>query len=352
MAALEVVKSRLDSVGMGDFCLELHSRHSNKKEVLNELQKTLNTNKSIPHIYKEKYEEMDRIKTELNDYNYSIHKPFGRMKLSPFELFGLKEEAILHFENKNKELPYIPIEDPLSYSPIDWETANNKIEDVSELLKELQPLSEHPWRYCNPETIIPTEQNEIKRILEIFPPLINSIQYNIKKLAEKTGIEIPQNIEELEESFSNALMISESPTIEPEILRNTEWDSISEKTKDIIDNIEEYHKHSTFLNKFQVNILDNDLETILKNMNELSEKTLKIFNGNYRKTKKTIKSFYLLDDNIGNDEIIKDLSELIVCKDLRKVIRDFDPTARFFLVLHGLKKTLMHNQLKNFQIGF
>ena len=75
MAALEVVKSRLDSVGMGDFCLELHSRHSNKKEVLNELQKTLNTNKSIPHIYKEKYEEMDRIKTELNDHNSSIHKP-------------------------------------------------------------------------------------------------------------------------------------------------------------------------------------------------------------------------------------------------------------------------------------
>ena len=31
MAALEVVKRRLNGVGLGDFCLELHSHKSNKK---------------------------------------------------------------------------------------------------------------------------------------------------------------------------------------------------------------------------------------------------------------------------------------------------------------------------------
>ncbi len=36
MAALEVVKNRLDKCGLGDFCLELHSRKAKKREVLQE----------------------------------------------------------------------------------------------------------------------------------------------------------------------------------------------------------------------------------------------------------------------------------------------------------------------------
>jgi hypothetical protein len=40
MAALDVVKRRLDQAGVGDACLELHSNKSNKRSVLAELQRT------------------------------------------------------------------------------------------------------------------------------------------------------------------------------------------------------------------------------------------------------------------------------------------------------------------------
>ncbi|HHE65144.1 MAG TPA: DUF4011 domain-containing protein, partial [Bacteroidetes bacterium] len=41
-AALEVVKKRLDNCGLGDFCLELHSKKTRKRVVLDELERTLN----------------------------------------------------------------------------------------------------------------------------------------------------------------------------------------------------------------------------------------------------------------------------------------------------------------------
>lgn len=41
MAALEVVKKRLDEAGLGEFCLELHSTKVNKKDVLESLCKRL-----------------------------------------------------------------------------------------------------------------------------------------------------------------------------------------------------------------------------------------------------------------------------------------------------------------------
>ena len=42
MAALNVVKSRLDNVGLGDMCLELHSQKANKRSVVEDLARTLN----------------------------------------------------------------------------------------------------------------------------------------------------------------------------------------------------------------------------------------------------------------------------------------------------------------------
>lgn len=41
MAALEVVQKRLEALGIGDFCLELHSNKATKKAVLDQLRKNL-----------------------------------------------------------------------------------------------------------------------------------------------------------------------------------------------------------------------------------------------------------------------------------------------------------------------
>src|SRR5690606_11093754 len=41
MAALEVVKRRLDEIGLGDMCVELHSHKARKRAILDELQRTL-----------------------------------------------------------------------------------------------------------------------------------------------------------------------------------------------------------------------------------------------------------------------------------------------------------------------
>ena len=41
MAALEVVRRRLGNIGLGDMCLELHSNKANKRNVLQDLERTL-----------------------------------------------------------------------------------------------------------------------------------------------------------------------------------------------------------------------------------------------------------------------------------------------------------------------
>ncbi len=75
MAALNVVHQRLINCGLGQFCLELHSNKSNKKYVLDQLEKSFQDISAKSS--KEWMREADRLATlrkELNEYVRALHR--------------------------------------------------------------------------------------------------------------------------------------------------------------------------------------------------------------------------------------------------------------------------------------
>ena len=66
MAALQVVKSRLDAAGLGELCLEIHSNQTRKKAVLEELEKTLNRAAPASIRPDRDLNELEKLKHELN----------------------------------------------------------------------------------------------------------------------------------------------------------------------------------------------------------------------------------------------------------------------------------------------
>ncbi len=76
MAALSVVQRRLTSLGIGDFCLELHSDKANKKQVLTQLDKAL----AIKHPsnrteYEEYLSRTTASRSKLDGYAKHLHMP-------------------------------------------------------------------------------------------------------------------------------------------------------------------------------------------------------------------------------------------------------------------------------------
>lgn len=87
MAALSVVHNRLVNSGLESICLELHSRAANKKQVLNELAKTLNEGQSVPNSNVDTT-ELRSIRDQLNYAAASMHKPVGKSGQTPFQIIG------------------------------------------------------------------------------------------------------------------------------------------------------------------------------------------------------------------------------------------------------------------------
>ena len=75
MAALSVVKKRLDEIGIGDFCLELHSGKSDKNDVVERLLKNVALEKTAPDAgFKSKSDELKALRAEQNDLIGAVHK--------------------------------------------------------------------------------------------------------------------------------------------------------------------------------------------------------------------------------------------------------------------------------------
>ncbi len=93
-AALSVVKKRLDSLGIGDFCLELHSNKTNKTEVLQRLTSTLGmANEHEKVSLSEKSQAISKLKEDLAEPMLALHKK-RRLGLSIYEalLLCLKQK--------------------------------------------------------------------------------------------------------------------------------------------------------------------------------------------------------------------------------------------------------------------
>lgn len=93
MAALSVVQRRLEQIGLGPFCLELHSNKSTKKAVLDQLNAVLETARILPpEGWNAQSDRLAALRDELNGYVEALHRKqhFG---ISLFEAISGYEQA-------------------------------------------------------------------------------------------------------------------------------------------------------------------------------------------------------------------------------------------------------------------
>lgn len=75
MAALEVVKKRIDDINLGFFCLELHSNKANKKDVLSQIEKALeHDHTKAPSSFSKSTTELFKQRTYLNQFINKIYE--------------------------------------------------------------------------------------------------------------------------------------------------------------------------------------------------------------------------------------------------------------------------------------
>lgn len=102
-AALEVVKKRLETAGIGDFCLELHSHKAQRKEAIESLRVRCEMSATAlgSNAWRNDLEQLRSVRGRMGEYLHSLHARDAEGEESAFELFwsaiarrrGLQREA-------------------------------------------------------------------------------------------------------------------------------------------------------------------------------------------------------------------------------------------------------------------
>lgn len=90
MTALEVVRNKLVRAGLGDYCLELHSRKANKKEFVRAIKEVLVLDKEEYTHIEGDMARSERIRSgkKLSGYSQALAKQIPQLGVTVYDLFG------------------------------------------------------------------------------------------------------------------------------------------------------------------------------------------------------------------------------------------------------------------------
>jgi transcription elongation GreA/GreB family factor len=176
LAALEVVRHRLNQAGLGHFCLELHSHKTQKKKFLEDLEARIESRFLAPAQFQAKLETLTRKKTELARYAELMGSRVGNaLGLSVNEVFWAAERRRQELGDLCAEVNAIGFPDASKWSPDEIESRRSRLESLAKLHDTIGRFdSGHPWWGFRPEPLAPSDDETIARIIRLALEYANS----------------------------------------------------------------------------------------------------------------------------------------------------------------------------------
>ncbi len=207
LAALQVVRRKLDDVSLGEFCLELHSHKAKMPLLLEDLRNRLDirledTQKTDPQ------KRLNKKRDTLTSYIDIIREEIG-----PFE--DTVEEVLWNAHDyaqrvrvllpEEQVLESYPLNGPLAESPtrLDMEKARDALAHASQHLKEEILENARSWKGFEAQTILPNDREHfeagLKKSLELTEEIQNEVETFLRdhQLADQPELQAIENLKKI-----------------------------------------------------------------------------------------------------------------------------------------------------------
>ncbi|MCI0379663.1 MAG: DUF4011 domain-containing protein, partial [Gemmataceae bacterium] len=215
MAALEVVYQRLRKVGLGDFCLELHSHKANKREVVTELARCFQEkNKLGPSSWTaDQLESLKHRRDQLNRYLRALHAVREPMRRSAWDVLaelprwqsvqalplGLAPSA--QAPASAADVPSLAhrasVPTKTDHAPTILEITAAQFDDLKQMLHRLQQLwhiredANYSWRGFKAERYNLQLRDEVVSLIDKIRARLDKVKSAAGNYAGKLGVHAP-----------------------------------------------------------------------------------------------------------------------------------------------------------------
>ncbi|MDB5054917.1 MAG: helicase [Bacilli bacterium] len=290
MAALEVVKRRLDEVGLGVACLELHSHKTNKKNLLNELSNTLDLGKPV-YTPNSNVTILNDLRDRLNNYSHAVNTPVGNSSVTPYKALG----EIKRYDIKYKELtfPKVNVDFMGDWTLDKFLKGGALIEELQSVIKTMGLPSKHTFWGSKKKIIMPNELDEIKKVLKNSISACSSFIEQCAIVSKHTECPLPHNNEEADIFIKLVNRVMEAPNLKNVLLNSEKWTSMRGSLEQLKEfGIKYSNIHTEYDNLLIPAAWEQNLLGARQSIVSYKDKWWGILLGDYRKAKKQVKSLY------------------------------------------------------------
>ncbi|MDF7812687.1 DUF3320 domain-containing protein [Hymenobacter sp. YC55] len=190
MAALEVVKRRLDTLGLGAACLELHSHKANKKALHDELKATLSLGRpATAGAVEDQMAQLPRYRQTLNDYALAVNAPLGRSRRTAQQVTG--ELLRLTEERGTVELPRIAFSNQAAWTDADAARAQELAARLQAVLQKTGVPEKLLFWGSELTVLLPADQQALATSLSEAQEAVAALQTAAETLARHLGLPLP-----------------------------------------------------------------------------------------------------------------------------------------------------------------
>lgn len=247
MAALEVVKRRLDQAGVGDACLELHSNKANKRGLLAELQHTWELGAPKGESGSSVTQRLTDARDQLNAHPVRIHRVFEPYSLSPFQVIG----HLARLRRQGMTPSDIELPAAAQWTPEARELAKSILVELAERIKDIGLPKYHPWYGVGLTGITPLDLERLTTRLTSTNAELVELRASMDSIAGVLERTPPPSLD----AFSEVATIAERvascpPEISPTALADEVWSSELERVRGLVVGGAEFSRQAAEVAKF------------------------------------------------------------------------------------------------------
>lgn len=161
-AALDVVRTRLEKVGLGDFCFELHNHKTQKSKLHLDLRTRLNKTFEDSLKLEQELEDLKSERDKLLHYSQLLNSGVGPNGDRVFQLFWAVERWRAQLP---ADTPCIQVIEPLALTRKQINERAILLQDIARLGLELPQEVRTAWQGFTPTSYLPGDQNKVAGLL-------------------------------------------------------------------------------------------------------------------------------------------------------------------------------------------
>jgi very-short-patch-repair endonuclease len=325
LAALQVVKRRLENEGLGAVCLELHSHKATKRAVIEELGRTWKLGRPKPHGLEELLPKLDAERGILNEHAASLHEPRDPSSFTPFTIIG----RLALLRDRGLQGDGLRFQEAETWTREDFTERRRLVQELALRVEEIGPPSRHNWRGVCRETVLNIDLNPLQGRIQSLKDTLEELFGSSATLALALCQSPPDTLSELERQLIAAEYVANAPPLDKQALCNGVWNAGLNSVEELLDEGRKYADalaHSG--QQVHESIWSEDFSTIHSQIRLRGESFLRFLYSDYRQAVREFRLALLTDLPTSYADRISLCESIISGQSALRRIRDGESLGR------------------------